>query len=196
MQQANLIDVPPSAPPSVESDEWYTTAATNAWARECAGVEAWDLDVAACVEAHLAPRYYTKADDGLSKSWDARAAWCNPPFSQIAAWVEKAWLEHRVGSFGVLAMLLPAVKTEQAWWQTLVEPHRDVGESPALRTYFQRGRAAFAAPGTKGEPQQGSPFGCVLLVWKRVAEPRRKRRTAVTDCTDGESCRHCAGATP
>lgn len=168
-EQAMLIDVGPSAPPSVDSDEWYTTAETDEWARVCAGVEFWHLDVAACDEAHLAPQYFTKAHDALRQPWRAEHVWCNPPYSQISAWVEKAWLEYRAGRFRVLAMLLPAVKTEQAWWRDHVEPFRDGRGGPAdqLSTHFQPGRAAFAAPGTKGEPIKGSPFGCVLLVWRR-----------------------------
>jgi hypothetical protein len=65
---------------------------------------------------------------------------------------------------------LPAVKTEQQWWTKHVEPKRvereATGRGP-LRVFFQPGRAAFAAPGTNGEPIKGSPFGCVLLVWRR-----------------------------
>jgi phage N-6-adenine-methyltransferase len=166
MSQLALIDMAPSAPPSLESDEWYTSAATDAWARSCAGVEAWDLDVAACDEAHLAAAYFTKAHDGLSQPWRAPRVWCNPPYSQISAWVEKAWLEYNAERFDVLAMLLPAVKTEQSWWHEFVEPHRDFGA--AFRTHFEQGRAAFAAPGTNGQPVKGSPFGCVLLVWRRT----------------------------
>jgi phage N-6-adenine-methyltransferase len=187
MSQLTLIDAPPSAPPSVESDEWYTTADTSEWARACAGVDAWELDVAACDEAHLARRYFTKASNGLAQEWRGRAVWCNPPFSQIAAWVEKAWLEYNAARFGTLAMLLPAVKTEQAWWQQQIEPFRDAGDRPLLRTYFQPGRAAFSAPGLNGEPVKGSPFGCVLLVWRCAAwEPPKKRRLNIVDVLEGK----------
>lgn len=172
MIQDLLIDAGPSAPPSVDSDEWYTTAETSEWARACAGVDAWDLDVAACDEAHLAPHYYTKRENGLAREWDAERVWCNPPYSQIAPWVEKAWLEwrdrpYRFTDQRTIAMLLPAVKTEQAWWREHVEPHRDGRGKRVLATHFQLGRAAFAAPGTNGKPVKGSPFGCVLLVWRR-----------------------------
>lgn len=171
MDQPLLIDLPPSAPPSVDSDEWYTTGETDAWARACAGVEAWDLDVAACDEAHLAAAYFTKAHNGLAQPWRASRIWANVPYSQITAWVEKAWLEAQAQRFDVLAMLLPAVKTEQRWWAEYVEKHRDgrcsLAPGYVLETHFQQGRAAFAAPGTNGEPIKGSPFGCVLLVWRR-----------------------------
>ncbi len=171
--QGLLLDMPPSAPPSVDSDEWYSTPETDLWARRCAGVDAWDLDVAACDEAHLAEAYFTKAHDGLAQPWRAPRVWCNPPYSQIGAWVEKAWLEAEAGRFDVLAMLLPAVKTEQRWWAEWVEPFRDGRGSHALGYQMeprcQSGRAAFAAPGTNGEPIKGSPFGCVLLVWRRSA---------------------------
>lgn len=168
MTQAPLIDVGPTAAPApAGSDEWFTAPDTGEWARAVAGVSGWDLDVAACDESHLAARYYTKADDGLRLAWRAPRVWCNPPFSQIGAWVEKAWRELHASSYEVCAMLLPASRTEQAWWQDWVEPYRDAPDSP-LRTCFQRGRAAFAAPGTNGEPIKGSPFGCVLLVFRRV----------------------------
>lgn len=61
-------------------------------------------------------------------------------------------------------MLLPANRTEQGWWQRLVEPHRDRGAG--LRTEFIAGRLRFLRRGeTEIAPNNRPPFGCVLLVW-------------------------------
>lgn len=62
-------------------------------------------------------------------------------------------------------MLLPANRTEQQWWQLLVEPYRDRPGSP-LTVRFLPGRMRFLKPGqTAVGPNQRPPFGCVLLVW-------------------------------
>lgn len=153
-------------------DERYTTRETIAWCMERAGVDAFDLDVAACEESHHAPRFYTKADDGLKRPWDAERIWCNPPYSDIEPWIAKAWAEwHDTPSRFVdrtIAMLIPATRTEQPWWQRDVEPRRDGRGWRVLWTYNLPGRTAFARPGSGGVGQSGAPFGCVLLVWRRT----------------------------
>jgi hypothetical protein len=60
-------------------------------------------------------------------------------------------------------MLLPANRTEQKWWQDLVEPSRLNG---SLAVYFLAGRRRFDRPGWK-KPAKGDrpPFGLCLLVW-------------------------------
>lgn len=124
------------------------------------------VDVAAASHNAKCERYYTVADDGLAQSWAGERVWCNPPYSSIRPWVAKAWAE--CGSADVIAMLLPANRTEQTWWQDLVEPYRDRPGSP-LSTEFIGGRLRFLVPGqTAIKPNERPPFGCVLLVWQIV----------------------------
>lgn len=121
------------------------------------------VDVAAAAHNAKLPRFYDHAADGLAQSWAGERVWCNPPYSAIAPWVEKAWASIDVVDLAV--MLLPANRTEQGWWQDLVEPFRDRGGSP-LSTEFLRGRLRFIAPGRQRvEANERPPFGCVLLVW-------------------------------
>lgn len=151
--------------PAVDGDQRFTLRETDAWCRAKAGVDAWDLDVAACDESHLASKFYEKADDGLSKPWFGRV-WCNPPFSDIGPWVWKAWAQMATREVDVIAMLLPASRTEQHWWQHGIEPFRD--NISGLRTHFLPGRTRFGHPGNPQGVGVGSPpFGCVLLVWRR-----------------------------
>lgn len=103
------------------------------------------------------------AVDGLAQSWAGERVWCNPPYSSIEAWVEKAWSETAAE---LVVMLLPANRTEQGWWQRWVEPHRDAGG--LLRVEFLRGRPRFICVGeTEVLPNQRPPFGCCLLIWSR-----------------------------
>lgn len=64
-------------------------------------------------------------------------------------------------------MLLPANRTEQPWWQDLVEPFRDRAGSD-LRTEFFRGRIRFVRAGAPAIfPNERPPFGVVILIWTR-----------------------------
>lgn len=53
-----------------------------------------ELDVCAQAQTAKAPAYYCLAEglDGLALPW-ASVNWCNPPFSDVLPWIEKAMLE-------------------------------------------------------------------------------------------------------
>ena len=107
------------------------------------------IDAAATEANARLPRYWTKQDDALKQSWQGERVWCNPPYSDIGAWVRRAWdawdygLTDRHGA-ELIVMLLPANRTEQRWWQDLVEPQRHQGR---LRTEFLPGRMRFIQAG-------------------------------------------------
>ena len=127
---------------------------------------AFTIDVAAARHNARLSRYYTKDDDGLSKSWAGERVYCNPPYSDIYPWCEKAWNE---SDADIIVMLLPTNRTEQGWWQTWIENKRDRAGSP-LKTEFLRSRIRFLKPrqvmvGHNERP----PFGCVLCIWDWVS---------------------------
>lgn len=120
------------------------------------------LDVAASDANAKCARYFTKEQDGLGQSWAGERVWCNPPYSDIRPWVRKARLEVDAQC---VVMLLPANRTEQAWWQDEVEPWRDQRGS-SCRVEFLRGRRRFVAPGAEAiGPNERPPFGVCLLKW-------------------------------
>ncbi len=145
--------------PTLSKDERGTTPETLAWCAAKAGVEKYGLDVAASQELHVCQDYMTKETDGLRQRW-AGDVWCNPPFSNIRPWVEKAWSEFGAGNVRSISMLIPGNRTEQPFWQELIEPNRDRPNNP-LKTYYLLKRTKFK--GFKGSPN----FPCVLLVWRR-----------------------------
>lgn len=125
------------------------------------------IDVAASQHNAKVWRFYTIEEDGLAQSWAGERVWCNPPYSDIKPWLEKAWLEWTKAH--IIVMLLPANRTEQGWWQECVEPYRDRGDiGRILRVEFLRGRQRFVAPGAESiGPNERPPFGCCLLIWSR-----------------------------
>ncbi|MGE0178099.1 MAG: DNA N-6-adenine-methyltransferase [Phycisphaerales bacterium] len=129
------------------------------------------IDVAAAPHNAKCERYYTIDDDGLVQPWAGERVWCNPPYSDIGAWVRKAWVEFMSPSnpAELIVMLLPANRTEQRWWQEEVEPHRDDRWHPdeVLRVEFLPGRMRFIRPGADSiGPNERPPFGCCLLIWR------------------------------
>ena len=133
------------------------------------------VDVAAAEHNTKCARFYDVDANGLAQDWSGERVWCNPPYSDIAPWIRKAW-ECWATTDGI-AMLLPASRTEQAWWQLMVEPFRDRAGSP-LRVEFLPGRMRFLKRGqTAIGPNQRPPFGCVLLTW---TPPMHYRPDAVT----------------
>lgn len=78
------------------------------------------FDLAASASNTVAPRYYDEYDDSLIQSWNEWYGWlyCNPPYSAIGPWVQKAWFEAQLGA--QVAMLVPA-STGSNWWRDWVD---------------------------------------------------------------------------
>lgn len=151
-------------------DDRGTTAEMFEWFSQ---LGPFTLDVAAASHNAKCSRFYTIREDGLRQSWANERVWCNPPYSNIAPWVQKAWEEHTVADG--IAMLLPANRTEQAWWQRYVEPHRD-REGSQLSVTFLPGRIRFIKAGaTDVGPNERPPFGCCLLTWGLGRLPPRRQ---------------------
>lgn len=122
------------------------------------------VDAAAAPHNARCARYWTRADNGLLQPWDGERVWCNPPYSDMATWADKARRSAHYAE--LIVMLAPANRTEQGWWQDSIEPYRDGRHPNGPRTEFWRGRTRFIQAGaTEIKPNERPPFGCVLLIW-------------------------------
>lgn len=72
--------------------------------------------------------------DGLSIDWGLRS-FCNPPYSKLKKWVQKAYEQWRTGRLVVL--LIPS-RTDTSAWHDYILPH-------AKEIRFIRGRLKFGA---------------------------------------------------
>jgi phage N-6-adenine-methyltransferase len=136
---------------SAKSDEWPTDdAVVDELARRYGP---FTLDVAATAENAKAPRFFTEFDDGLSKSWadevGGGAVWCNPPYSDVEAWVAKALAESLRGATVVL--LLPS-RTDTRWFHLLL------AAQDRCEILFCRGRLRF------GDATSSAPFPSLVIV--------------------------------
>ncbi|WP_325893333.1 phage N-6-adenine-methyltransferase [Grimontia sp. NTOU-MAR1] len=116
------------------------------------------IDVAASDDNHLCEQYHTEKSCGLSANWDAPAisyAWCNPPYSNIKPWVEKASQQAKQGIGCV--MLVPQDQSV-GWFKQAIRHCAEV-------RIITGGRLAFINAAT-GLPVKGNNKGSQLLIWR------------------------------
>jgi len=133
------------------NDEWRTPG----WLFGIAQAEfgSFDTDLAATADNALVPNYITKVEDALSPAlhWPSfgERLWCNPPYSRIGPWLEKAAAcKHSVER---IVFLIPSPNGESR--DRLLFEH-------ASRLIFFDKRISFLME--DGRPKNGNPRGSCL----------------------------------
>lgn len=133
---------------STSSDEWETP---NDLFEKLNKHYKFKLDLAASDHNHKCEHYFTKEIDGLKQDW-IDSCWCNPPYSNISAWVKKAYNEAQKGF--VIVMLIPA-RTDTRWFHDWIYLKRGVDLE------FLKGRLKFS--GSKWN----APFPSMIVTFNK-----------------------------
>lgn len=122
-----------------QTDEWLTPPEII----EALGP--FDLDPCSPLDRpwDTAAHHLTVEDDGLDHDWAGRV-WLNPPYSDVAPWMERL-AQHGRGIAMVFA------RCETSWWFEHVWPH-------ATAFLFLRGRVTFRRP-DGSRPREGHNAG-------------------------------------
>ena len=120
-------------------------------------------DVAASESNALCTSFLDQEDDALKTRWFV-TNWCNPPYSDITPWVEKAIEEKKKGCLTV--MLIPA-DTSVKWFKLAYEN--------CTECHFICGRLAFINAETQ-KPVSGNNKGSVVFIF----DPNSPMRSVVT----------------
>lgn len=130
---------------SSESNEWSTPQSFfDALNEEFH----FTLDPCATKENAKCAKFYTKEDDGISKSWDNDNVFCNPPYGRdIKYWVQKA--SETVG--GVVVMLIPA-RTDTRYFHDYIYGKAEIR--------FLKGRLKF------GGHKNSAPFPSMVVIFR------------------------------
>lgn len=108
----------------------------------------FDLDVCATAENCKCSKFFSKADDGLTKEWKG-ICWMNPPYGrEIGKWVKKAYESSLSGA--TVVCLIPA-RTDTKWFHD----YCIYGE---IR--FIRGRLKF------GKSNNSAPFPSAVVIFR------------------------------
>ena len=128
------------------SDEWYTPQPLF---DELNDEFHFNLDPCATPESAKCKTYFTIEDDGLSKKWGGYRVFCNPPYSEINKWVEKAYRETREDNT-VVVMLIPA-RTDTKYFHNFIYQRAEIR--------FVKGRVHFSGA-------DRAPFPSMIVIFR------------------------------
>jgi phage N-6-adenine-methyltransferase len=126
------------------------------------------IDVAASAENAVCERYIDRAANGLVQQWflpdsagvlSHEVAWCNPGFSSMAKWVEKACYQVDMAHQPRIALVLCLCAPSTVWWRMAIENRAEVR--------LLAPRVQFDPP--PGIPRSSNPRDCALLVFRDKA---------------------------
>jgi phage N-6-adenine-methyltransferase len=95
------------------------------------------VDVCANEKNSKCENYYSEEQNGLEQDWSeySGAAWCNPPYSKVKEWLQKA--QREADNNGVTTVCLVAARPDTKYWHDIIFRH-------ARAICFIRGRLQFA----------------------------------------------------
>lgn len=111
-----------------------------------------------CKCAHL----FTKEMNGLNQNWDIgitghKNVFCNPPFSESAKWIKKAYEESLKGC--LVVMLLMVATGTKAWQDIIFKAERNF----EAEIRFLKGRIRYEID---GKPSKNSPtFDSAIVIF-------------------------------
>lgn len=107
------------------------------------------LDPCATNQNAKCDKYYTKEDDGLSKSWGGETVFMNPPYGrEIKHWAKKA---HEESEHATVVCLVPS-RTDTRYW------HDHFMKADEIR--FIKGRLKF------GGAKNSAPFPSAIIIYR------------------------------
>lgn len=122
------------------------------------------LDAAASERNALCAYHLSEDTDALNSDWISHGAiWCNPPYSKILPWVEKAAAE--CVKQRVPVVLLVPEDMSVGWFSKALETVDEV-------RVITDGRINFINA-TTGKEQKGNSKGSMLLIWRPFISARR-----------------------
>jgi site-specific DNA-methyltransferase (adenine-specific) len=128
-----------------ETDVW----ATPVWLFEALNREfGFTLDPCSDGSNAKCEVFFTPTENGLLRDWGTHTVFMNPPYSEIADWMRKAYGAAQEGA--TVVCLIPS-RTDTSWWHEFVMK----GE---IR--FIRGRLKF------GDAKNSAPFPSAIIVFR------------------------------
>ena len=135
---------------SSNSDEWFTPQQFFDTVNKEFN---FTLDVAATTSNTKCKKFFTIVDNGLEQDWSNEVVWCNPPYSDIKLWVEKAYNESLKGT--KIVLLIP-VRTDTRYFHSFIYGKAE------LR--FIKGRLKFECE-DKTKKLNSAPFPSMIVIY-------------------------------
>lgn len=127
----------------------------------------FDLDAAAERWNHKVHRYFTPDQDALSRAWEAKTVWLNPPYARqiIGRWLAHAREQVLAAHALTIVCLVPARTDTEWWWKNVIWP---VDLSVEVRLI--QGRIHFDSPPDGPPPPASATFPSALVIYRLLPE--------------------------
>lgn len=132
---------------SSKSDEWSTPKELF---DELNKEFEFTLDPCSTDDNHLCDKYYTIQENGLIQGWESERVFCNPPYSEIAKWCEKAFYESKHPNT-LIVMLIPS-RTDTRYFHDYISHRTEIR--------FVKGRLKF------GNSKNSAPFPSMIVIFR------------------------------
>ena len=132
---------------SSNSDEWATPIEVF---QQLDNEFCFNLDPCASDFNHKCETYYTAENDGLSHTWGGYRVFCNPPYSEIDKWVEKAYRESQQDN--TLVVLLIPARTDTRYFHNFIYQRAEIR--------FIKGRLKF------NQSKNSAPFPSMVVIYR------------------------------
>lgn len=111
----------PKQKPGLSKQTYQTPPEFIAAVKQRLAIKAFACDLAADKDNTVAPMFYSEENSAFDHSWYMGSGWnwCNPPYSNIRPWVEKAYLE--MIQRGTQTVMLVPASTGANWWRDYVD---------------------------------------------------------------------------
>jgi phage N-6-adenine-methyltransferase len=93
-------------------------------------------------------KFFTPTENGLLRDWKTDTVFMNPPYSEVDAWMRKAYGSAQEGA--TVVCLIPA-RTDTQWWHEYVMK---------AEIRFIKGRLKF------GDAENSAPFPSAIIVFR------------------------------
>lgn len=110
----------------------------------------FDLDPSSTDENCKCPEHYTIYQNGLAQDWGGHRVFCNPPYSRIKDWVQKAYRESL--KRGTVVVLLVPARTDTKWFHNYIYHRAEVR--------FIKGRLKFDGG------KSSAPFPSMVVIFR------------------------------
>lgn len=148
--------------PESAKDYWRTSDLAYRDACYLCGIDGFHVDVAASKENKKCEYFVSEDDNALLTTWNfdvLEFAWCNPPFSRKAEFLQKAYSER----FNINTCMMLPYEPCTGWW-------RDNVDGKAVAVFVPDGRYNFCHPET-GEEIKGVNFASAFVVFTSLKVP-------------------------
>jgi phage N-6-adenine-methyltransferase len=134
-----------------ETDVW----ATPQWLYDALHKEfGFTLDPCSDGDNAKCKKFYTQNENGLLRDWTGETVFMNPPYSDVGAWMRKAFGAAQEGA--TVVCLVPA-RTDAGWWH-------DYAMKGEVR--FLRGRIRFGDDEKRFGGSGSAPFPSAVIVFR------------------------------